>query len=74
MLARRHVDVNDFHGEPAHEDAEGEHGEHAADARIIRRIVFVRETDGLAEPVELLQELVVRIFRHLRKDNNYYNL
>ena len=77
VLAGGHVNINRLQGEPRHEDEEGDHSEHAADGRVIRRVVLVSQTDWLAEPVELAEELsgFLVLFRHLSLIiKNYYNL
>lgn len=59
MLARGHIDINNLHGEPRHEDKERQHGEDTTNGCIIRRVVLVGQTDWLPEPVEFLEELVI---------------
>ena len=64
MLARRHVDIDQLHGQPGHENEEGQHGEHAADGRVVARVVLVCEADRLAESIKLLQEVVRVLLGH----------
>ena len=64
MLARGHVHIDQLHGQPGHENEEGQHGEHATDGRVVARVVLVREADRLTESIELLQELVRILLGH----------
>ena len=74
MLAWWHVDINQLHTEPSHEDEEGQDGENTADRCVVRRVVLISETDWLAEPVELPEELLVLLFRHYQILINYYKI
>ena len=64
MLAGRHIHIDGLEGEPRHEDEEGNHREDSTDGCVVRRVVLVGQTDWLAEPVELLEELSVRVLGH----------
>lgn len=74
MLARWHVNINQLHRKPSHEDEEGNNSENTADGCVVRRVVLIGETDWLAEPVEFTEELLVLLFRHYQILINYYKI
>lgn len=74
MLARWHVNINQLHCKPSHEDEEGKNSENTADGCVVRRVVLIGETDWLAEPVEFTEELLVLLFRHYQILINYYKI
>jgi len=67
VFTRRHININDLHSEPCHEDEEGDHGKNTADGRVISTILLVGETDRLAKPVEFFEEFRVLVLRHYLK-------
>ena len=73
MLAWWHVDIDQLHRQPGHENEEGQHREHTADGRVVARIVLVGEADRLTESIKLLQEFVRILLGHYITNSPLYN-
>ena len=58
MFAGGHVDVNQFHSKPRHEDEEGQNRKDSANRCVVRWVILIGETYWLAKPIELPQEFV----------------